>query len=224
MDKVLVFSSCTAAKDDSIPVTGRTVTPAGYVTDPQLLGTLLKTRESILSLPEAERGTRQTTAFDLYVRAGRMYEAVNRGFYKPLRQALLEGAGAIDWFFLSGGYGIVHACEAVCKYTATFSRSIATQNGIPYTGGLWGQTLRDIVGYVIAQRPGYRVYVFGSQDYTAFVKNQPSRPMTKVIESTGRPGPFQLSSVLAQFVEALLGARLAAFDVAYPKPFTKLGS
>jgi hypothetical protein len=52
-------------------------------------------------------------------------ELKNKNYYR-LRSALLS-SNTIEWFFLSGGRGVIHALEAARKYQATFNRNIAYQ-------------------------------------------------------------------------------------------------
>lgn len=220
MQGALVFTSCTASKDDSIPIEGRRVEPQDYIRDGNLLQRLVATRKEILSQSEARKGTHETYAFDLYVQTGRMYKGLYEKYYHSLRRTLLDGKMPVQWFFLSGGYGVVNALEPAYKYQATFSRGIASQRRIPYTGKAWNRTLTEICEHIIGCYPSWRVYVFGSRDYTHYLKG--GGHSVKVIESTGSAGPSIISPVLDKFVETLLSDRLADFDRAYPRMFKKL--
>ena len=222
MKGTLIFSSCTAAKDDSVAIGAKRTEPEDYISDPSLLRELRRTREVILSKPEAKLGTSETHAFDLYVRTGRAYRGIYEQFYDPLKEALREGTRPIRWFFLSGGYGIVAALESARHYQATFNYQIARQNGIPYTGRLWQPSLGRICEHIVRRHAGWAVYVFGSQDYTKFLKQSRLPPEAKIIESTGSAGSTRLSPLMAAFVEALLHENLPAFDKHYPNRFTKL--
>ncbi|MDI6858835.1 MAG: hypothetical protein QME71_11045 [Dehalococcoidia bacterium] len=222
MKGTLIFSSCTAAKNDSVAVGAKRTEPEDYISDPSLLRELRRTREVILSKPEAKLGTSETYAFDLYVQTGRAYGGIYQQFYAPLRQVLLEETKPIRWFFLSGGYGILAASESARCYQATFSYQIARQNRIPYTGRLWQPSLRRICEHIVQRHPDWAVYAFGSRDYTEFLKQSRLPPEAKIIESTGSAGPTRLSPVIAAFTEALLHENLPAFDKHYPNQFTKL--
>jgi len=221
MNEVVVFSSCTAAKDDSVPVGGPRVEPSAYVGEARLLRELLRTRHEVLSLPETKTGVRETYAFDLYVRKGRMYGALYADQYQQLKQALVQQSVPVQWFFLSGGYGIVHALEPVRSYRATFDAGIARQNGIPCTAKIFNPILSEICGNIMARHPGCSVYVFGSQAYTRFIKTVTGDTAIKIFEGSVRGGN-QLSPVLAEFVRALLSGQLASFDERYPDRFVKL--
>jgi len=222
MNDVLVFSSCTARKNDSVSVGDVRIQPSDYLGEGALLRELLKVRNEILSRPGAKRGNRETYAFDLYVQTGRMYKRVYEHYYRKMKQVLLDPGTPVQWFFLSGAYGIIHALEPALSYQATFSRSIASQNHIPFTGKLWQRALPEICGHVIGRYPGCKVYVFGSRDYTEFLKHSRLPSETKIIESTGNVGSTRLSPVIATFASALLSHDLPAFDKEYPERFTKL--
>jgi cytoplasmic iron level regulating protein YaaA (DUF328/UPF0246 family) len=150
-----------------------------------------------------------------------MYKKVYEKYYSALKQALLAGMVPVTWLFLSGAYGIVNALEPAQIYQATFSYQIARQEDIPYTAPLWRPILTNICAHVLARHPDWKVYVFGSQDYTCFLRD--ISPTATIIESTGSAGPTQLSPVLQFFVEGLLAGQLSAFDKTYPAPFVKLG-
>jgi len=152
-------------------------------------------------------------------------EIYNTSCYQQLQQALLEGKIAVQWFFLSGGFGVINDLEPAHSYQATFSYGIARQRKIPYTAKTWGQTLTGIIEHIMDQHPDWRVYVFGSQDYTQFLKSTrhwATQHPIKIIESTGSAGPTRLSPIILEFVEALLAGQLAAFDKRYPERFIKL--
>lgn len=222
----LVFTSCTAAKDDSVglPASWPLVRPADYLDDTRLVDFLATTRRSIFADARAKQGTDITCAFDLYVRKGRMYKGVLGHSYEPLKRALVVGSPPVRWFFLSGGYGIIDALEQATSYQATFSEGIARQKRIPWTAGAWGQGLAQICESVIEHQPGARVYVFGSRDYTYFLKRTSrwaSGDGIKIFESTGASGPFWLSPRVLEFVQAFLRRRLDEFDRRYPTSFLK---
>lgn len=224
MSQLLVFTTCTARKDDTAQVGDKVIKPSDYIKDPDLLATFLDTRKRILLRPEARKGERETYAFDLYIRTGQMYKHAYRDFYHELRQTLLNGA--IEWYFLSGGYGVLHALEPATLYQATFNYTIAKQRNILYTARDWRPTLVRVCEHIIEHHPATPVYAFGSQDYTAFIKAthrwNADRNRIKIIESTGSAGAARLSPILREFLEAALSFQLSAFDARYPGRFVKL--
>lgn len=218
----VVISSCTARKDDSIaiPDNSRLVEPNHYLEEP-LLSRLLKTRDRILSDPRTRIGKRTTYAFDLYVRAGKAYKDVFKNYYYELKSLLISGKN-VDWFFLSGGYGIIHALESARAYQATFSRTIAHQKNIPYTGDLWRTVLPQIIDAILSKLSYDCVYVFGSRDYTDFVKETKlwrnagsSGTPVKIFESSGSAGPIWLSPILCELVGAILNGEIESFNSRY---------
>jgi len=218
MEGALIFTSCTKRKCDSVPIGEQKVEPNHYIGDPLLLQKLLATRHLILSKPEAKAGTSETYAFDLYVQTGRAYRQMHEQYYAPLKHALLHETIPARWFFLSGGYGIVAAFEPASYYQATFRN----QKGVFCTGKLWQPSLTRICEHVVNRHNGWKVYVFGSQAYTEFLKHSRLPSETKIIESTASAGSTRLSPVIAAFASALLSHDLPAFDKEYPERFTKL--
>lgn len=218
---VLIISSCSAQKDDSIPIPthSKIVQPAYYLDDKTLISRLCRIREDILNDPRAFVGQKVTYAFDLYVRAGNAYRDLREKSYQALK-SLLTSSNVVEWFFLSGGYGIIHALEAARKYQATFNRNIAYQKGIPYTANLWRDVLPAGCDAIVSKFNPDWIYVFGSQDYTYFIKLADfweNRPNVKIFESTGSSGPFWLSPILSECVESILTNRLNEFNKRYPK-------
>ena len=78
MASVLVFSPCTATKDDRTPIApgSMIMKPPDYLGDKRLLQRLMNTREHVLVELGAQRDSRITYAFDLYVRKGKAYKEV----------------------------------------------------------------------------------------------------------------------------------------------------
>ena len=219
----VVVSSCCARKDDSVPIPkgSRVVEPSYYLDDPFVVG-LLNTRQSILRYPQACFGARTTYAFDLNVRFGKAYKDLFDSYYDRLKSLLLSG-GVVEWFFLSGGYGIVHALEKARRYQATFNRTIAYQNKIPYTANLWKNVLPPICDNILSKLRSDWVYVFGSRDYTQFIKQTSfwkTANNVKMFESTGSAGPTWLSPILNELVGSMLQNDVGAFNSKYDK-FTK---
>jgi len=218
--KILIIGSCSARKDDSVPILEgfRIVQPSYYLDDENLIMRLNSIRELIFQSPRASIGSKTTYAFDLYVKAGNAYRELREKNYYRLKSALLL-SNTIEWFFLSGGYGIIHALEVARKYQATFNKNIAYQNNIPYTTNLWGNMLPSILDAIISKFDPQWVYVFGSRDYTYFVKQTNAwkdRSNIKMFESTGSAGPFWLSPIINECMESILDNRLETFNNKYP--------
>jgi len=220
---LIVFTPCAAGKDDSISISSasKIVEPAHYL-DERLIPGLLGTRERIFQDPRARVGTKTSYALDLYGRAGKTYKKLLEHNFPRLKSMLLS-SDSVEWFFLSGGYGIVHALEKARKYQATFTPSIAYQNKIPYTGKLWTPLLTRICDSILLKfRPDF-VYVFGNRDYTVFIKQTSfwkTANNVKMLESTGLSGPTWLSPILNALVGSILQNNVDAFNSKYGK-FTK---
>ena len=217
----VVITSCSASKDDSVPIPpdSRIVKPSYYLDDQILVSRLHEIRESIFEDPRARTGQKITYAFDLYVRTGKAYKDLLRNSYCRLKERLLR-RNVIEWFFLSGGYGIIHALEKARKYQATFNQSIAYQKGIPYTTGLWNIVLTSICEAIFSKFRSEWVYVFGSKDYTRFVKKTDYWKRSnniKTFESTGSAGPCWLSPILNDLVNSIFDNRVDDFNVKYSK-------
>jgi len=217
----VVITSCSASKDDSVPIPpdSRIVKPSCYLDDQILVSRLHETRESTFEDPRARTGKKITYAFDLYVRTGKAYKDLLKNNYYRLKERLLR-RNDIEWFFLSGGYGIIHALEKARKYQATFNQSIAYQKGIPHTTGLWDNVLTSICDAIFSKFRSEWVYFFGSKDYTRFVKKtdywKRSNNM-KTFESTGSAGPYWLSPILDDLVNSIFANRVDDFNVKYSK-------
>jgi len=126
----------------------------------------------------------------------------------------------IEWFFLSGGYGIIHALEAAKKYQATFDRNIARKKKIPYTADLWKSTLPLICNAIASKFQPTWLYVFGSKSYTYFIKQTEFWKINetiKMFESTGQSGTSWLSPKLDELVSSIFDNQLDAFNKRYPK-------
>lgn len=216
---ILIITSCSASKDDSIPISNdsKVVQPSSYLDDKRLISRLHSIRDRIFQDPRAHAGAKITYAFDLYVRAGNAYRDLRKNNYQRLESMLISNS--LEWFFLSGGYGIVHALEPAKKYQATFNRSIAYQKKILFTANLWNNTLTTICDAIVTKFNPECVYVFGSQAYTNFIK-QTGFWRTKnvtMFESTGSSGPFWLSTKLNELVNSILRSNLKPFNKKYAK-------
>ena len=225
LDKgTVVFSPCSEAKNDSVPIPpgSRVVHPSYYVADTNLLQQLVRVRQRILQDPRANVGTKVTYAFDLYVLAGNAYKHLKDNVFNQLKSVLLSSE--IEWLFLSGGYGVIHALEPARKYRATFNRSIAYRRKIPFTTSLWKVTLSSIFDSIVSRFNPRWVYVFGSRDYTAFIKQTNfwrTSANVKMFENTGSSGPYWLSPRLNDLANAMITKNLIQFNQKYTQRFYK---
>lgn len=220
---IVVISSCSAKKDDSVPIpkNSRIISPADYLGNINLVRRLETTRESIFKDPRSKVGIKETYAFDLYVQTGNAYRHLRTKNENELKEIMFSGE--LAWFFLSGGYGIIHALEPARKYQATFNQTIARQKGIPFTTKIWKGVLEDVVDSMFSRLDPKHVYVFGSQDYTRFIRDSKTWRRGKnvrLIESTGSSGPFWLSPIINELVEVLVKDKIGLFEKKYPQ-FTK---
>lgn len=220
---MIVITSCTASKQDTIPIPkeAKTVQPSDYLNDNNLLEELFQVRNQIFNDPRANLGDNFTYAFDLYVNTGNAYKEIRKYHYEKIKTAIKTRK--IQWFFLSGGYGIINALEPARKYQATFSRGIAYQNKIPFTAKLWGSTLTKICDNLIEKQNPKHVYIFGSRDYTSFIKKTHFWKETdkekeiKIFESTGSAGPHWISKILGELAESTENYRSSLLDNKYPR-------
>lgn len=219
---IIVITPCSASKDDSISIPNRSkvVQPSYYLDNKDLISRLHNIREQIFRDPRAHVGAKLTYAFDLYVRAGKAYRDLRESGNQQRLKSKLISSDKIEWFFLSGGYGITHALEAAKKYQATFDRNIARKKKIPYTADLWEDTLTSICNAVISKFQPTWLYVFGSKSYTDFIKQTAfwkTKETIKMFESTGSSGPSWLSPILNELVSSIFDSRFDAFNEGYPK-------
>jgi len=219
----LIVSSCSKRKDDSIliPPSAKTLGPSDYLNDPCLINRIVETRERIFQDSRAQVGTRETYAFDLYVRAGKAYSEIYKLHYQQIRGLVFQD-NCLSWFFLSGGYGIENALEKARKYQATFNRGIAYQNHIPYTTPLWKPILTDACNAIFEKLNPEYVYVFGSRDYTQFIKETERweiRNRIKIFESYGSSGPNWISQKLYELIKSLMNRNIDEFNRKYRDNF-----
>lgn len=137
--------------------------------DSHLVKPLEAIRATIFKDPRAMVGAKTTYAFDLYTRAGLAYRNLTPAFGIELKQ--LIATNKLSWLFLSAGYGIIHALEPAMSYQATFNRTIAYQNNIPYTTKQWKGTLSEIIDSAVSKLNPDWLFFFGSNDYSAFFKD-----------------------------------------------------
>ena len=224
---MIILTSCTARKLDDIPIPhgALTIQPPDYLDNAELIEKLNQTREQIFDDPRAKIGVKSTYAFDLYVNTGNAYKDLKQNHYEQIKSLLISRK--LDWYFLSGGYGIIHALEPAKKYQATFSRGISYQKKIPYTTKHWKELLPEIIETIVSKENPEHFYIFGSQDYTRFVKmaniwDSLNKDKTgyKMFESTGSAGPHWISKILAELANHIEKDDPASFDENYPQ-FTK---
>lgn len=223
----LIISSCSKIKDDSVSVAphAKVLTPFDYIDDAKLAERLLRIREEIFRKPEAMFGSRETYAFDLYVRAGKAYSKTYLQYYWQLKDVLIR-CDYIYWFFLSGGYGIINALEKAKKYQASFNKNIAYQKGIPYTTPLWDPILPSICDSIFRKLNPEHVYVFGSRDYTRFIeRTQRWREggQIKIFKSFGQAGVNWINEKLYELVSSLLSGDIEDFNRKYPRRLISQG-
>jgi len=221
---IVIITPCSARKNDSVPIGAgsKVIQPSDYLDDDSLIFALQNTRRIVLENPKACIGNKETYAFDLYTLAGNVYRVIRESGRQRIKSLLISN-NDIQWFFLSGGYGIIHALEIAKKYQATFSQGIAYQKGIPYTANLWRSSLSSICDAVFSKFQPEWVYVFGSRDYTDFVKRTDfwrTKSNIKMFESTGSSGPYWLAPKLNELIEAIFENCIEKFDAKYKK-FTK---
>lgn len=221
---MIILTSCTARKLDGIPIPQRalTIQPSDYLKDQNLLKKLKQTRQQIFADPRANVGIKSTCAFDLYTNTGNAYKELKKNHYEKIKSLLVSRK--LDWYFLSGGYGLIHALEPAKKYQATFNRSISYMKKIPFTANLWSKTLPDVIEHIISKAKPERFYAFGSQDYTRFVKVtnlwkslDNDRIGYKIFESTGSAGAHWISKILDELASCITNNDLNLFDQKYPQ-------
>jgi len=218
---VLIITSCSASKDDSIPISenSKIVEPPYYLENPNLISQLDINRKKVFQNSRVDAGTKVTYAFDLYVNAGKAYKDLRKFNYERIRSRLLS-SNDIEWFFLSGGFGIIHALERAKKYQATFNSTIGQKSNIPLTTSYWKNTLPLICDSIVTRFNPEWIYVFGSKDYTTFVKQTlfwRKRNKIKMFESTGMTGTLWLSPILNDLINSLINQRLSEFNEKYPR-------
>ena len=200
----------------------KTVQPSYYLNDNSLISEMLAIRNTIFKNEKANLGNKNTYAFDLYVRKGNAYKEICEKNYTRLKSYIFNPT-KLEWFFLSGGFGIIHALEEAWNYQATFNCSIAYQEGIPYTANIWKTLLPQLCDSAISRLSPDWVYVFGSRDYTRFIKETnvwDENDNIKIIESTGSAGTIWLSKKLAELMYSFFNYELPKFNGSYKK-FTK---
>ncbi|MEM2914467.1 MAG: hypothetical protein QXH91_03575 [Candidatus Bathyarchaeia archaeon] len=220
-----IISPCSKSKDDSIPILSdfKNLTPYNYIHELSLAKEIIKIREKIFQDPRARVGSRETYAFNLYIRAGKAYSKVYCRYYPQLKNMLLKGE-KLCWFFLSGGYGIINALEKARKYQASFNKNLAYKNGIPYTTPLWNPILKDACNSIFRKFEPQYVYVFGSRDYTQFIKDTErwrKKDHIKIFESIGQSGSQWIAEILFELVGSLKEESVEDFNRKYLGDFIR---
>lgn len=218
---IFIITACTALKDDlsSIEEGSKTICPHDYIPNSSVLQKLLQTRIKVFQLPNIDLGVKETYGFDLYTKTGFAYRHLRNYGLNRIR-AVLSSRTDIQWYFLSGGYGILNALEPVKNYQATFNRTIHYQRQIPYTASIWKTVLPDICEEILKNHKLDFLYVFGSQDYTTYIKSTyywDDSSKIRMFESTGSAGVHWLSPKILELVNAMLNEELNEFNAKYQK-------
>jgi hypothetical protein len=171
-----------------------------------------------LNIPGVQTGDKVTYAFDLYVKEGKAYSGLYQRYYNSLKRKLIFD-NDVQWFFLSGGYGVVHALEGAKNYQASFIR-LPSEKRVIYTGTIWQNAgLSAMCDAIVSKLQPSRIYVFGSMNYTAFAKQAvfwSDNDNVKIFESKGNAGPYWLEPKLEKLAKAIVNETLKDFDNKYP--------
>ncbi len=121
---------------------------------------------------------------------------------------------------------IIHGLEEARSYQASFNYNIARQNNIPYTKKIWMKILPMIIDHILKNIDPEFVYVFGSRDYTQFVKATDfyvTHENIRVFESRGSSGVYWLSPIINDLVEALIEGDHTVFEGKYREKIVEQG-
>jgi hypothetical protein len=170
----IIITTCTKNKSTHFIPGEHSVSPSDYLASPASVERLGITRSAVFARPNSayDRNATQHYAFDLYVRDPKtqLYRGLrDTGLAVAARERLLSAGNEVEWYFLSGGYGLLHALELARPYQATFDRSIARQNGIPETLREWKPILPLLLDEVFCRKVPSSVSVFGSTKYVDMV-------------------------------------------------------
>lgn len=209
-NRALVLTPCTKNKRTDIVPEGGCVLPSDYLSEESVCRNLEAGRANALGLTGSnyDSQSRQVYAFDLYVRHYRtqLYKNLrDSGLAERARKAMIERRFPAEWFFLSGGYGLIHAFELGRSYQGTFSQTMAYQAGIPFTGKIW-KDLPDIIDDMMNKLEPSAIYVFGPADYIDFVTATNAYDLKPELFhiARGRATNPELRNGLASLVEGLL--------------------
>jgi hypothetical protein len=209
--RALVLSPCSESKSDKveIPASFTPKNPTDYLDDRYLLRQLDTGRRRILKELRKQTESPETLAIDLYVGAphSRAYRRTRElSHYQKLRRKLFSG-GDIEWFFLSGGYGVVNALERVQKYNASFAETKVRK--------VWQEEdLPAILDGIVATLHPLHVYVFGNTDYVSFVLETTFYQERKQTQLTVFERRY--TEPLTQLVGAIINDSLDGFKKSWP--------
>jgi hypothetical protein len=206
MLKHIIITPCTKNKCTAFKPDRRSVSPADYLINSISVAQLDRTRTAIFALPGSayDPQAEEHYAFDLYVRhpETQLYRNLrDEKIDVAVREKLLAGELGVDWYFLSGGYGLLHALELAKPYQATFLRS----NNAPCTLLDWKPILPALLDEVFEKTPVIPISVFGSNEYVKMVRatkhyrNCPTRFDVK----PGRANERKLRAALVETVRSL---------------------
>lgn len=175
MSRHIIITSCTKNKCTQFVPEKHSVSPTDYLVNPALVNQLAATRAAVFAHPNSayDQNATQHYAFDLYVRDPKtqLYRGLREtGLAITVRERLLSVGNEVEWYFLSGGYGLLHALEMARPYQATFDEGIARQNSIPGTLREWKAVLPLFLNSIFCQRVPSSVTVFGSTKYVDMVR------------------------------------------------------
>lgn len=176
--KILILTPCTKNKRVDVSLGNRIVQPAGYLADEKLVAVQRSCRETVWRDFRSQYDPASNLAypFDMYVRheSTQLYRDLRGdGLAETIRDQMVSAPDQFpaEWFFLSGGYGLLHSLEPARKYQASFSYQIANQANpkIPCTRSTW-KTLPAILDSLFSTLKPRIIHVFGPPDYTQFVE------------------------------------------------------
>jgi cytoplasmic iron level regulating protein YaaA (DUF328/UPF0246 family) len=210
MSKHIIITSCTKNKSTQFKPNVRSVSTKDYLATHDAIDRLNSTRSAVFRDPTSAYNPQATQhyAFYLYVRhcETQLYRPLrDEGLAVPVRERLLDHTNDVEWYFLSGGYGLVHALELERPYQATFNKQIATKNNIPWTLPEWKRVLPALLDEVFERTTPSSVSVFGSKDYVDVVramKHYRDQPALFKIRS-GRANEQKLTAGLLDTVRRL---------------------
>jgi hypothetical protein len=188
---------------------GSVKAPADYLPNPASVSDLDNTRKDVLAMPSCNYNPvgSQHYAFDLYVSGPtQLYDKLREGgrdrkILTTLQERVADRerpAQSVEWFFLSGGYGLLHALELARTYQAAFYKYPDT----PITFKKWKRVLPRLLDEVFQASVVSGVYFFGSKRYAEMVL------ATELFKSS--PGLFhmQVGRASAPMVRNALSARV----------------
>lgn len=205
----IIITTCTKNKEVSPDFSPNRpgFNPDQYLGSAATLDELMRTRQAVLSKPNASFGypVGQQIAFEMYTSPGRLYDKLRSDpIYGEIRQLLNKWPDHSDahWFFLSGGYGLIHGAEIGSAYQAVFDSGIARKGGIPYTVKDW-TCLPQILDEMFNHLGPTHIYVVGSAAYVKFIQQteafQSSPDMFEI--APGRASAHQCRQAVVDFAK-----------------------